>query len=130
MATIIQKGGRSVPKGNYWNISNGDRVRFTEEGVLPGDARTTYVRSHPLFVLMVAPFLGLAYAAFLPFIGMAMLLTTIARKLGQMMSQSMTKSATFTWQPSEAYLAYKKKHGKEPTKEELEAEEREGEKGS
>lgn len=130
MATIIHKGGRSVPKGNYWNISNGERVRFTEEGVLPGDNRSTYVRSHPLLILMVAPFLGLAYAAFLPFIGMAMLVTTIVRKVGALMSESVTKSATFSWQPSEAYLAYKKKHGKEPKEGDLPAEETKGEKGS
>ncbi len=130
MATIIHKGGRSVPKGNYWNISNGERVRFTEEGVLPGDIRTTYVRSHPLLILMVAPFLGLAYAAFLPFIGMAMLVTTVARKIGAMMTESMTKSATFSWQPSEAYLAYKKKHEKEAKKGEQASEETKGETGN
>jgi len=106
---IIRKGGQTVPKGNYWNIANGDRVRASGEMVLPGTDRATYVRVHPLLVVMVAPLLGLAYAAFLPFIGMAMLVVTIGRKLGSVVLDSAAKSATFTWQPSEAYLAHKKK---------------------
>lgn len=58
-------GGDRVKEGQYWNFSTGERMRFKEEGILPGDSKDIYIRARSGFLLLViAPFLGLAYAFF------------------------------------------------------------------
>jgi hypothetical protein len=109
MMTLKFAGGQSAGKGNYWNISNGQRVRIADQGVLPGNRQTTYLKIHPLLVMALAPMLGLAYAAFLPFIGMFMLVVMIGKKFTKSATEKLAPNAAFTWEPSAAYLAHKKK---------------------
>jgi hypothetical protein len=56
-------------------------------------------------VLAAAPVLGLIYAAFLPFIGIAMLLRVAVAKMMGGTAEGLSKVATFNWSPSAAYLA-------------------------
>jgi len=78
-------GGERVKKGHYWNFSTGERVRFEEEGILPGGGKDIYLRASSVLVLLVvAPFLGLAYAFFLPTVGIAMLAIAAVRKIPDM----------------------------------------------
>jgi hypothetical protein len=83
-----------------------------EEGLLPGGADGGYYRFHPAVVLVAGPVLGLVYAVFLPFIGIAMLIKLVGQKaLGGILDRAW-KGATFSWHPSEAYLGGKRRHAK------------------
>lgn len=78
-------GGDRVKEGQYWNFSTGERMRFKEEGILPGDSKDIYIRARSGFLLLViAPFLGLAYAFFLPAVGIAMLAIFAVKKVPHM----------------------------------------------
>ncbi len=108
MLSIAHIGGDSVGTGNYWNFSTGSRVHMEEAGILPGDKTERYYKVHPLAILIAAPVLGLAYAAFLPFIGIAMSASVLFRKLFGGLAASAYRGAAFSWQPSESYLAGKR----------------------
>jgi hypothetical protein len=109
MIGLAHTGGQIVGAGNYWNFTTGERVHVRDSRTLPGDAETTYYRLPPLAMLLAAPLLGLAYAMFLPFIGIAMLITLIGRKLFGGVLDGLWKTAAFGWRPSEAYLLGRKK---------------------
>ena len=108
MLAIKKTGGETVCTGDYWNFANGERVHFSAKGVLPGRPDETYHMVPPAAVLVAGPVLGLVYAVFLPFIGIAMLLSLAAHKLFGGLLQSAYRGAAFSWKPSEAYLAGKK----------------------
>ncbi|MFO0752125.1 MAG: hypothetical protein U0411_02205 [Thermodesulfovibrionales bacterium] len=101
-------GGERVNRGSYWNFSTGERVTLTGGGVLPGDGTVTYYRANPLFVLFAGPLLGLVYAVFLPFIGIAALLKIAGEHIFGRIVRESAKAAHFGWRPSEAYLTGKK----------------------
>jgi len=106
------KGGEEVGRGTYWNFANGHRVNVADPaGVLPGDFGTTYRKFSPVGILVLGPTLGLVYATFLPFIGIAMLLKLIAEKLISGVLEMAGSSVSFRWRPREAYLSGKKKAG-------------------
>ena len=109
MLGLKRIGGERVGKGNYWNLSTGERVHIEETGILPGDASKTYYRFHPAVVLVAGPALGLAYAIFLPFIGIAMAVAVLSKKLFVGVTNRVWQGAAFSWKPSEAYLAGKKR---------------------
>jgi hypothetical protein len=109
MLSITNIGGDSVGMGNYWNFSTGDRVHLENDGILPGDKTQRYFRVHPAAILFAAPVLGLAYAVFLPFIGLAMLASVLSKKLFGGLAASAYRGAAFSWQPSESYLAGKRR---------------------
>ena len=98
-------GGEKVGQGTYWNFDNGARVDISGEGVLPGDGKTAFYRMPAAAVIAAAPVLGLMYAAFLPFIGIAMLLKLAGQKAGGGVIDSIQNSASFAWRPSESYLS-------------------------
>ncbi len=114
--------GSKVGKGTYWNFANGERIDVSDEAVLPGGKRTAYFRLPATGILVLGPIVGLLYAAFLPFIGIAMLVKVVAQKVASMAFTSARSRASFGWRPSESYLAgQKKKEGapeKEPEKKE------------
>lgn len=97
-------GGIRAGKGTYWNAATGERVDLEENGTLPGDDKTRYVRASGVTVLLFGPVLGLVFAIFLPFIGIAMTLTVAAKKIGMLFVNATAKSASFAWRPLEAYL--------------------------
>lgn len=101
--------GSRVGKGTYWNFSNGERVDLGSEGILPGTGGAVYFRMPATGIVMLGPVLGLLYAAFLPFIGIAMLVKLVLQKVASAVMVPAQRSASFGWRPSESYLAGKKK---------------------
>lgn len=116
MFGVKKTGGERVGDGSYWNFSTGDRVYIDGTGVLPGDGKQVYYKLPPAVVLVLGPVLGLAYAVFLPLIGIAMLVAVLAEKIFGGVVEIVSKGAIFNWRPGEAYLggkAGKRKKGKE-----------------
>ena len=110
---LRHSGGDKVGKGTYWNLTNGERVDITDEGTLPGDANRTFYKMPAAAIIVAAPVIGLAYAAFLPFIGIAMFVKLVAKKIGGGAMEIVQGSASFGFRPSESYLAGKKKEKKD-----------------
>jgi hypothetical protein len=106
---LRHSAGTRVGKGTYWNFSTGDRIDISDEGVLPGDRETVYYRLPATGIVALGPVLGLLYAAFLPFIGIAMLVKVIIQKVATSVAAPTQRAASFGWRPSESYLAGKKK---------------------
>jgi hypothetical protein len=115
--TMKHRGGHRVGKGTYWDFDSGERIDIRDEGVLPGGDDRVYYRLPAAGILAAGPFLGLLYAAFLPFIGIAMLVKLVVQKVAGGAVSTARTSATFGWRPSESYLAGGKK-GEEEKKEE------------
>ncbi len=113
---VKHTGGQKAGKGMYWNFSKGKRIQLTDDGVLPGDNTVTYYRLTPLTILLLGPIFGLAYAAFLPFIGIAIIGKLAVQKVFPVVGKASTGWASFWWRPAEAYLAGKKKKEKEKEK--------------
>ena len=110
---LRHSGGDKVGKGTYWNLTNGERVDITDEGTLPGDANRTFYKMPAAAIIVAAPVIGLAYAAFLPFIGIAMFVKLVAKKIGGGAMETVQGSASFGFRPSESYLSGKKKEKKD-----------------
>jgi len=67
-------GGETVKAGFYWNQAGwAAEVVPAAGGVLPGDGAATYRRIPWPALLVIAPVMGGAFAMFLPFLGLAML---------------------------------------------------------
>jgi hypothetical protein len=109
MAMLIKRGSDTVTQGTYWNLSTGQRVDIKEEGVLPGDSKTMFIRLNPVALLLAGPFIGLLFAVFLPFIGIAMTVLLIGRKVAESAVDVAVKSTSFGWKPIEAYLEGRRK---------------------
>ena len=107
---LRHNGGEMVGKGTYWNLSNGERIDIAEQGTLP--VGKTYYRMPAAAIIVAAPVLGLLYAAFLPFIGIAMLVKLVAQKIGGGVMETVQGSASFGWRPSESYLSGRKNRAK------------------
>ena len=105
---MLTNGGHTVQAGTYWNLSNGSRVQMEQEGVLPGSGTTRYIKAPVPVMLMAAPVIGLVFAVFLPFIGIAMTLNLIGKKLVEGVVSAAAGSVSFGWRPIEAYLAGRK----------------------
>ena len=109
---LKHNGGDRVGKGTYWNLTNGERIDIRDEGTLPGEAKKTYYRMPAAAIIVAGPVLGLMYAAFLPFIGIAMLIKLVGQKAGGGVMEMVHGNASFGWRPSESYLSGKKKETK------------------
>ena len=106
---MLNNGGHTVKAGTYWNLANGSRVQMEQEGVLPGDASSRYIKAPAAVMLMAAPVIGLVFAVFLPFIGIAMTLILAGKKLAEGVASAAAGSVSFGWRPIEAYLAGRKR---------------------
>ncbi|MBA4372564.1 MAG: hypothetical protein C0402_06840 [Thermodesulfovibrio sp.] len=120
MLKIRHTGGEKVSKGNYWNVTNGQRVIVSKEETLPGDRTATYYKASPLLVLAAGPALGLLYAAFLPFIGIAMVMQLALTKIFAVTIGEMSKVSTFNWSPAASFLAGRKHRNKKAAEEKTE----------
>ena len=109
---LKHNGGDRVGKGTYWNLTNGERIDITDEGVMPGEGKKAYYRMPAAAIIVAGPVLGLMYALFLPFIGIAMVVKIVAQKAGSGVMEMVHGSASFGWRPSESYLTGKKKEAK------------------
>lgn len=98
------RGGTTVKKGTYWNLGNGEREVLGSEGTLPGNDRSTYLKAPAIVMVLLGPVVGFFYVLVLPFIGMAMILTVVARQVAHMLAEFVGMTAAFGWRPVEAYL--------------------------
>lgn len=114
---VRYSGGQKVGKGTYWNFDNGERVDISAEGILAGGKDKIYYRLPAAGILLAGPFIGLLYAAFLPFIGFAMAIKVVMQKLASGIFGTAVKGASFSWRPSESYLAGKRKSREEKKEE-------------
>jgi hypothetical protein len=74
--------GETVKAGFYWNRANwAAEVVPAAGGVLPGEPGATYDRIAWPVLLVLAPLMGGAFAMFVPFIGVAMLVKVAAATL-------------------------------------------------
>ena len=105
-------GGSKVGPGVYFNAKQLTFTSMAEDGVLPGTAADEY-RAVPVIVLfVVGPVLGLIYAIFLPFIGLAMIGWVLMQKLAPMVAGATAGAARAlrpAWQPGMAFLARMKR---------------------
>jgi len=124
---LRHNGGDRVGKGTYWSLNTLARIDITDEGVLPGEGKVAYYRMPATAIIVLAPVLGLLYAAFLPFIGIAMLVKLVAQKAGGGVMELAHGGASFGWRPSESYLTGSKK--KEAKKDEASKETEEKKEG-
>ena len=124
---LRHNGGERVGKGTYWDLTNGERVDINSEGTLPGDVKKAYYSMPAAAVIVAGPVLGLMYAVFLPFIGIAMLVKLVGQKAGGGVMEMVHGSASFGWRPSESYLSGGKK--KEAKKDEASKDTEEKDKG-
>ncbi len=115
---LKHNAGTKVGKGTYWNFSNGERIDISAEGVLPGAKNDVYYRLPATGIVALGPVMGLIYAAFLPFIGIAMLVKVILQKVATAVTAPTQRAASFGWRPSESYLAGKKRGSDAAKKEE------------
>ena len=106
---FINKGGHRVSKGTYWDLRIGQRIDIADEGMLPGDETSTYLRITSGVMLLSGPIIGLLYVILMPFIGIATVATLAVRKVLGGMYNLVAKSISFGWEPKNAYLSGKKK---------------------
>jgi hypothetical protein len=118
---LIWKGEQQAVTGTYWDISTGDRISIKDQETLPGDYSKTYIKASSAVVLLFGPVVGLSFAIFLPFIGIAMAVSFVGKKIvsagktaAQRVANSAVKNIFFAWKPLQAYLAGRQK-GKERT---------------
>ena len=112
---MLYKGGHKAAKGTYWDVATGERIDVEQEQVLAGDGKRFYIKAPTAVMLLAGPVLGLIFAIFLPFIGIVMTISQVARKLGGGLAGAASQSMSFGWRPIEAYLAgrKRKKEGRE-----------------
>ncbi len=103
------QGGTTARRGTYWNLSNGMREVLERDGMLPGTKETKYLKASPIAMVVLGPVIGFFYVLTLPFIGMAMILTVLARRVGEWVVAAVGTTAAFGWRPVEAYLMSRKK---------------------
>ena len=100
-------GGTEVLGGYYLNLKSWEIATLRgERGILPGGGQYVFVPTPALLVL--APVMGGVFAVVLPFLGFAMPVWALARKLARASAKAMGEMAATVapaWQPGEAYLA-------------------------
>ncbi len=106
---MLTKGGEIGKAGTYWNMATGERVDMVLQGVLPGSRKAVYIKAPSAAMLALGPVLGLIFAVFLPFIGIAMTVNLICRKAAEGATNAAAGSLSFGWRPIETYLAGRKK---------------------
>lgn len=103
------RGGDTVKKGNYWSFSAGEMVQLEAEGVLPGDSEKQYYRAPAgIILLVVAPILGLVYAAFLPVAAVAIPLFTLGKKMLAAIPVRQGDGDGFRWHRNTPHFSGKK----------------------
>ena len=119
-AMNLYRGGMTVSKGTYWNPVDGHQVEMKDEGSLPGDGGTRYLRMPPGGLLVVAPVLGLMYVFFLPLFGIGtVLMAWLAAAIGvcttvvlagiKVSSSMVGRNASFGWSPTATFLSGKRR---------------------
>jgi hypothetical protein len=110
--SMLYRGGQEVEKGTYWNLMNGERKDMEQCGMLAGDAGTRYLRAPGAALLVLGPVFGLLFAMFLPFIGIAMTISLLFKKIGGTVADMAAQSVSFGWRPAASYLSGRNKKKK------------------
>ena len=107
------EGGDKVPGGFYWKQSDWEiEVVKGDEGTLPGNTDTTYLRIPTVAMLLGAPVMGGLFVIFLPFLGFAMLANHLGKKAFSGVKQAADEIGAAVrpaWQPGEARFTSRKK---------------------
>ena len=102
------RGPEKAEVGLYFNAREWAFTSMPEAGPLPGAETDCYRRVPVLALLIVGPILGLVYAVFLPFIGIAMVAWLIGVKLTHALAGVARHSARLVrpgWEPALAFLS-------------------------
>jgi hypothetical protein len=84
---MARKGGSKTKGGLYWKKGEWEVVTVEgKNGTLPGSEDVEYVRIPAILFAPVALIMGLAFYLFLPFIGFAMLISVLVKKIGRMLA--------------------------------------------
>lgn len=101
-------GGEKVNAGFYINMESwAITVLSGQGGHLAGDATARYLRVPALALLVFIPLMGAAFAMFLPFIGIALVLQFVSTKVvdaGREAFRWLTTAVTPAWRPGEAHF--------------------------
>jgi hypothetical protein len=115
-------GGQRVGSGTYWDVMNGARIDFDQEGILPGGDGATYLKASSSAILLLGPILGLAYVVVLPILGIVTVLSLMVQRVVGGLFSLGKYLFSFGWRPTEAFLGGKNKKqnnsekpGKSPT---------------
>ena len=120
---IIDKGGTMVERGLYWSPMDGRRITMGEDGILPGDESTSYMRMSLFSLLVIAPVMGLMFVTFLPLFGVGVfliswlvpLINTVAEVAitgVKVSGRVQSGNAFFNWHPTRANFHGMKKKAK------------------
>jgi len=78
-----RNGGDVVPAGFYWNLGEWEAQIVQKPGAaLKGGPSMRYLRMPLVALLVLAPLMGAVYAFFLPFIGFALVIAYLLRRIG------------------------------------------------
>lgn len=101
-------GNDQVGPGIYFNLRNLRFASLDEDGQLPGPETETWRNVPAIFMLIVAPVIGGAFALFLPLIGFvligALMLKWIAH-VSAIMFNGIGRVIRPAWQPALAFLS-------------------------
>ncbi len=101
-------GGAKVKAGFYWNRKEWEMVTISGEGgLLPGDPEQHYVKVPLIAMIALAPLMGGLYVLFLPFIGFALLLDYVAKRVYRAVrggASDVAAAVTPAWRPGEAHF--------------------------
>ena len=114
-------GGETVRAGAYFNAKALSFKVLEDDAALPGTAADEYRALPMIAMLVVGPALGLVYAIFLPFIGLAMAAWALMEKAGDVLAAG-TRVMRPAWQPALSFLTRGKK-GKDAARSDAWAEE-------
>jgi len=101
-------GNHEVEPGIYFCLDQLSFKSMDETGRLPGSEEHVYRRVPALFLLLVAPLVGLVYVIFLPLIGFLMLGRLILGKAIELSTEAAVALARVlepAWQPARAFLS-------------------------
>ena len=105
---IRHQGGEQVKAGFYVNTESwGVTVLSGDGGRLEGEASVGYLRVPAPALLVFIPLMGAAFAMFLPFIGIALVLQFLSTKVvnaGREAYRWLTAAVAPAWRPGEAHF--------------------------
>jgi hypothetical protein len=108
-------GGERVKAGFYFNLETWAVTTLSGTGGVLAGRDTRYLRVPTLALLALAPLMGLAYAMFLPFIGIAMVVSHVSKRAGLAAKSAVSGVLTATspaMRPGEAYFGGERPSGK------------------
>ena len=84
---MVRKGGSKTKGGFYWKKGEWELVTVEgKSGTLPGREDVEYLWIPAILFVPVALIMGLAFYLFLPFIGFAMLISVLVKKIGRLLA--------------------------------------------